>query len=638
MQRLLIRAFVLAIASCVPVWAQLSVTLVSPALNANNVAADASIVIDFDRALAPATLPPATNNVGVFGNITGAIPGTFTLENGDTRLRFTPSRRYAAGELITIGLDHDLQAADATFLRAAGYYARFRVRAVSAPATFTQINDIFLRQIPTVSVRVYGGNATDINRDGFADLVLACEDACDVRVLLNRTDCSGIVQGITFPTNPVACTPSPNEVADFNGDGLTDFVTANGGGTFSILIGNGNGTFQPSVSYGTGSTSVGLAVLDVDGDGDMDVATANNGTNNITLRRNNGNGTFGPAVTLDSGNGEYALTSADMNNDGIFDLVVGARNDGNVNILLGNGNGTFTPVSSTPAGGSVWMIVCGDVNNDGRLDVTCANSGSSNASILLGNGTGGLGAATTYPMAGHTVATDLGDLDGDGDLDWIVSSFGGAEWRHFTNNGAGVFTFTQLFPALSNPSCAVLYDFDNDNDIDVVLTDEIADHATFFRNGTPAGTATCFGDGSSGPCPCGGVGAAGHGCPNSVRPGGALLSVAGQSNPDTAVLCASDMPATATSIFLRYSAVDVPQVFHDGLRCAGGTLVRFGTQGAVNGMASYPGNFNNTLSNVSGTLPGSGLTFWYQVFYRNAAAAFCPPATANGTNLIVITW
>lgn len=631
-------AAIALIAFVAPASAQLAVTSTSPTLHASNVSPTAPIVIQFDRALDPTTVPPLAPNVGVFGSITGPVPGSFSLESGNTALRFTPARRFAAGEVVTFGVNHFVRAADTTLMRNAGYYGRYRVVAGVAPGTFTQIDDIFLRQIPSVSVRVYGGNGHDINRDGFADLILACEDACDVRVLLNRADCSGLTEGISFPTNPVSCTPSPNEPVDLNGDGLSDYVTADFNGTISVLIGNGNGTFGSSTSYSMGSVSVGLAILDVDGDGDMDVATANNGANNVTFRRNNGDGTFGALTTLQSGNGEYALTATDMNNDGIQDLVVGARNDGNVNVLLSNGNGTFTPASSTGAGGSVWMITAGDVNNDGNMDITCSNSGSANGSILFGNGAGGLTFQQTVPMGGHTVATDLGDVDGDGDLDWLLSSFGGAEWRLFRNNGAGFFTFQTQFPALSNPSCAVMYDLDNDNDIDIVLTDEIADHATFFQNGTPAGTATCFGDGTSGPCPCGATGAPGHGCPNSVHPGGALLTVAGQSNPDTAVLCATDMPATATSIFLRYTAPDVPTPFHDGLRCAGGALSRFGTQQAVNGTAFYPGNFPNTLSGISGTTPGSGATFFYQVFYRNASSTFCPPATANGTNLIVITW
>ncbi|MBK7876017.1 MAG: VCBS repeat-containing protein [Planctomycetes bacterium] len=632
---ILVSVFVSATAT-----AQLSVVGTSPTLHANNVAANATIAIDFDRPLAPASIPPATNDATAFGSISGPLGGTWSLENGDTRLRFTPARRFAAGEVVMVGLDHDLRAADNTTLRSAGYAFRFRIVTAPAPMAWTQIADVLLRQNPNVSVRIYGGNAHDLNRDGWADLPLACEDACDVRVLLNRADGTGQPQSLLLPTNPVGCTPSPNEPSDFDGDGLSDIVTCNVGGNVSVLPGNGDGSFDPSTSYPVGSAPAGLAVLDCDGDGDMDIATANNGSDNIALLRNNGNGTFAPATFFDStGFQEYALSAADMNNDGITDLVVGVQFQGRVIVMLGNGNGTYSFASSTLAGGSVWMIVTGDVNNDGNIDVSTANGVSSSGSMLLGNGAGGLGAPQVVTMAGQAVATDLGDLDGDGDLDWVVSSFGGSEWRVFRNNGSGVFAFHTQFPAISNSACAVLYDFDGDRDLDLVLLDEIADHATYFRNGTPAGTPMCSGDGSIGACPCGNNGGTGRGCANSVNAQGALLTIAGQSNPDTAVLLATGMPVTATTIFLRGSAVEpTPVLFHDGLRCAGGALVRFGTQTASAGTSSYPGSAANTLSNVSGTVAGSGVTFWYQAFYRNAAAAFCPPATANVTNGIVVTW
>ena len=44
-------------------------------------------------------------------------------------------------------------------------------------------------------------------------------------------------------------------VTDVNGDGRMDVVTANGGyGTASVLLGNGTGTFNSHVEYAAGST------------------------------------------------------------------------------------------------------------------------------------------------------------------------------------------------------------------------------------------------------------------------------------------------------------------------------------------------------------------------------------------------
>lgn len=175
------------------------------------------------------------------------------------------------------------------------------------------------------------------------------------------------------------------------------------------------------------------------------------------------------------------------------------------------------------------------------------------------------------------------------------------------------------------------------------LCDWTASFAFGFTPSCDIGTAYCFGDGIdplvTTPCPCSNFGAAGHGCANSVDANGALLSATGTSNPDTVVLSATGMPATVTSIFLKGSAnVSAGVVFGDGVRCAGGTLTRLGQEVNVGGAAFYPSGTQQSVSVKGGTPPGSGLTGYYQTYYRNAAATFCPPATFNVSNGLTITW
>jgi hypothetical protein len=151
----------------------------------------------------------------------------------------------------------------------------------------------------------------------------------------------------------------------------------------------------------------------------------------------------------------------------------------------------------------------------------------------------------------------------------------------------------------------------------------------------------CFGDGFDArvttPCPCANFGALGHGCANSLFAGGARLSATGSPNPDTITLTATDVP-NALAIFLKGNGnIAAGTVFGDGVRCAGGALIRFGQQMPVGNTAVFPGSFPDTVSNVGGTPPGSGLVGYYQVFYRNAAA-FCTPATFNVTSGVRIAW
>ena len=95
----------------------------------------------------------------------------------------------------------------------------------------------------------------------------------------------------------VATGPQDVVTADFNGDGRQDIATANNGShNVSILLGNANGTFQPAQNSSTGANPLSIAVGDFNEDGKLDVATANVGDVSVLL--SNGNGTFQAPVSL----------------------------------------------------------------------------------------------------------------------------------------------------------------------------------------------------------------------------------------------------------------------------------------------------------------------------------------------------
>ncbi len=152
---------------------------------------------------------------------------------------------------------------------------------------------------------------------------------------------------------------------------------------------------------------------------------------------------------------------------------------------------------------------------------------------------------------------------------------------------------------------------------------------------TPAPTLICFGDGSSGPCPCGNNSVPGNnqGCLHSGGIGGKLVAQGGSSLAcDTLQLCASNMLG-ANCIFLQGSTVPFgPVVFGDGVRCIGGTLRRLGIVGINGGGACFGGSVPIHVAGL--VTPG---TFGYQTYYRDPAA-FCTAQTFNITNGVQATW
>ena len=136
---------------------------------------------------------------------------------------------------------------------------------------------------------VTGILAIDLNADLLADVVTV-----DGLALLQ--DASGSFSQVSFSPG---VTPSGLAAGDFNGDGAADLATANtGSNAVSVLRGNGNGTLQSAVAYATGSGPVAIATADGDGDGILDLVVANGAGNSLTILRGQGDGTFAAGATL----------------------------------------------------------------------------------------------------------------------------------------------------------------------------------------------------------------------------------------------------------------------------------------------------------------------------------------------------
>ncbi len=442
-----------------------------------------AISVTFDQALDTSSI--TASSFRVFGKATGPVAGTLAFSNGNQTLTLTPTHPLSAGETVLVNLSHDVRAADTTPLRSAGYAFDFYVAPAPASRHFRQIDEMSNRT--GAQTRIYGAVAADLNRDGWIDLVTVNEVSADLRVFPNRADGTGLFFPILKPPTAIGVESSPNEPGDFDNDGKVDVaVSATDSGGVWVAHGNGDGTFSGTQSVLTGSEPHGIAVLDVDGDGDMDIVDAVEGDSVLALLLNDGTGHFGAPTFFDPGcSGPWALAASDMNNDGITDLVTGCVNDKKGVVLLGNGDATFTAGPAQDAGGAPWQVSLGDVDGDGFVDAAFGNSTDANGGLCRGNGDGTLALPVTVPMPAHTPASRLGDLDGDGDLDWILSSFGGGLWRIYVNDGAGHFTFDQDIEATSNPSCAILLDIDNDGDLDMALSDEIADTVKVMQNAAP---------------------------------------------------------------------------------------------------------------------------------------------------------
>ncbi len=178
------------------------------------------------------------------------------------------------------------------------------------------------------------------------------------------------------------------------------------------------------------------------------------------------------------------------------------------------------------------------------------------------------------------------------------------------------------------------------NTVTPVLSGVIGRFITPFAGSTSAFTAFCPGDGTGTACPCGNNSAVGadEGCLSSLGTGGKLVGAGSASiAADSVVLSGSGMPNSSALYFQGTTQFGggAGAVFGDGLRCAGGVVIRLKTVANVGGASQYPQAGDPSVS-VRGlvTMPG---TRTYQIWYRNAAD-FCTPSTFNLSNGLEITW
>ncbi len=284
--------------------------------------------------------------------------------------------------------------------------------------------------------------AGDFNADGKIDLATANASGYNagVSILLGQSDGT-----FAAPVGVSAYGEFTNSVAtgDMNADGKLDLVVSSGVlyGYVSVLLGHGDGTFADAQPSGEYSPFYSVTLADINGDGKLDVATTMIVSNAVAVFLGGGDGNLQEPRAFSAGIGATfvgpnSLAAGDFNADGKVDLATANNESNSVSMLLGKGNGDFQTAQLFPAGNATRSATASDVNGDGKLDLVVATPGT--VSVLLGNGAGSLGQpikTLTSTTGGSPSSLVMGDFNDDGRPDAAAPNLGSNNVAVLLNDG-----------------------------------------------------------------------------------------------------------------------------------------------------------------------------------------------------------
>jgi len=281
--------------------------------------------------------------------------------------------------------------------------------------------------------------AADFDEDGFLDIIAPFGVGSGARVAVLFCDGQG---GFGNPIEfYVGYQPDAVTVGDYNGDGHMDAAIANYGeywgqpDTVSVVFGDGQGGFSEEVEYGVGDEPIDIVSADFDGDGDLDLAVANNNSSFVSVLLNDGQGGFAEHLPHDLYSASYVV-AGDYNGDGIVDLTFTADGPG-AYILLGYGDGTFLDWDFVLDCCIMGDLAQGDFDGNGILDLAISH-GYDNVALITGDGSGGFGHVETYDGPGDIEMIVTGDFNEDGHAD--IAAAQGETVSLYFGDGEGGFS------------------------------------------------------------------------------------------------------------------------------------------------------------------------------------------------------
>lgn len=297
---------------------------------------------------------------------------------------------------------------------------------------------------------------------------------------------------------------------DFDGDGDVDLYVSNFGEDNVLFVNHGDGSFQllpTEAALTDGGFTFDAAWGDMDGDGDLDLATANgNVVNNGLFKNRSTPGVaaspqfekMSSSVVCNNAGESYAVAWGDLDGDGDQELLFANKLEPAF-YYDNQGAGFFAAVSAGSVvtdNGPSRDVSLGDLDGDGDLEIALANSNDLQNFVYINQGgtqggvEGSFAAMAADPIAtetNNTYGVSMVDFDGDGDLDFFCCNRNGQLNTLYANDGSGSFSLASTqHPAQDGGDSyhAAWGDFEGDGDIDLFVANRNEANFLYMNDGT----------------------------------------------------------------------------------------------------------------------------------------------------------
>jgi hypothetical protein len=325
----------------------------------------------------------------------------------------------------------------------------------------------------------------DFNGDGAPDLAIADSAGGQVRVHYN--DGSGdFTDAAIFPSEVSTYSdwdqPAFLATASIYGAEIDLVVGDPVERSISILANSGGRFDSERHTIYIGHTIADVLAVDLDADGDADIATANWDDASVTILFNNGRGTFNARTALAVDPGPVALAAGYLNADDHRDLVVANSLAGTVSVLFSNREGGFQTRQDIVVGIEPVAVTIIDVDADGDNDLLVGNRGSRDVAVLINDGDGGLTLSERVRIDLPVAHMDLSDMTRDIFSDLVVASPSGSYIAFLENDAGAGFVTRDIIASQAPLSRVVIADLNGDGANDIAALSSSMAQVQVFLN------------------------------------------------------------------------------------------------------------------------------------------------------------